>query len=117
MHTKKMLSILTAIGISFVLSIVTFAQEPTPTPGPKTPGIRKRQNNQQRRIGQGVRSGELTAGETVRLEKTQKEIQQDKKAAKSDGVVTAGERKEIHKEQNRASRQIYRAKHNNRDRN
>ncbi|HZS07085.1 MAG TPA: hypothetical protein VFD58_19770 [Blastocatellia bacterium] len=111
---KKLFSILIAIGISFSLTAITFAQDSTP--GTKTPGIRHRQKHQQRRIGQGVRSGELKAGETIKLEKEQKEIQQDKKEAKSDGTVTAGERKAILKEQNQASRHIYRAKHNNRNR-
>ena len=113
---KKMYSIILAISISFVFAVVGLAQEGS-GPGKKTPGIRHRQKNQQKRIGQGVRSGELTANETIRLEKEQKEIQQDKKEAKSDGVVTRDERKEIHQDQNKASRHIYRAKHNRRDRN
>jgi hypothetical protein len=111
---KKLFSILIAIGISFSLTAVTFAQDSTA--GTKTPGIRHRQKNQQRRVGQGVRSGELKAGETIRLEKEQREIQQDKKEAKADGTVTAQERKEIRHDQNQASRHIYRAKHNNRSR-
>jgi hypothetical protein len=50
------------------------------------------------------------------LEKEQKEIQQDKIAARADGTVTGAERKEIQKDQNKASRHVYRAKHNNRNR-
>ncbi|HWQ34349.1 MAG TPA: hypothetical protein VNQ79_15990 [Blastocatellia bacterium] len=109
---KKLFSTIIVAGIAFALTAPAFAQ----TAGTKTPGIRHRQRNQQHRIRQGVRSGELTAGETRRLEKEQKDIQQDKKAAKSDGTVTAQERREIHQEQNQASRHIYRAKHNRRDR-
>ena len=59
----------------------------------------------------------MTTGETIKLEKEQREIQQEKKEAKSDGVVTREERNDIHQDQNRASRHIYRAKHNRRDRN
>jgi len=110
---KKMFSILTALSISILLTAATFAQETT---GAKTPGVRKRQVNQQRRIGQGVRSGELKKGEVKKLEHEQREINQEKKEAKADGTVTAEERKDIHKEQNQASRHIYRAKHNRRDR-
>ena len=111
---KKIFSILTAASITFGLTLLTFAQ--TPAPGTKTPGITERQQQQQRRIRRGVRSGELTRKETRRLEKGQKEIQQDKKEAKADGTVTAQERQEIHKDQNQASRKIYRAKHNRRTR-
>ena len=109
---KKIFAILSVISLSLMLSAVSFGQEP----GTKTPGVRKRQRNQQVRIRQGVRSGELTKGETRRLEHEQKEINQEKKEARADGTVTAEERKDIHKEQNQASRHIYRAKHNRRDR-
>lgn len=72
---------------------------------------------QRHRIHQGVKSGELTKAETKNLIGDQKEIHQDVKLAKSDGKITAGERKIIMKEQNQESREIYRKKHNNRDRN
>ncbi len=115
---KKLISLLNAAVVSLGLMVSALAQTPapTPTPGTKTPGIKKRQIGQQQRIAQGVRSGELTRKEIIKLEKEQKEIQQDKKEAKADGTVTKEERKAIHKEQNQASRHIYRAKHNKRDR-
>lgn len=76
-----------------------------------TPRVRKRQVNQQERIGQGTRSGELTRPETRRLEARETKIQHDKREAKSDGVVTKNERKHLRHEQNRTSRAIYRQKH------
>lgn len=79
-----------------------------------TPRVTKRQLKQQARIEQGVRSGELTAGETKRLELQQAKIQADKRKAKADGVVTPAERARLAREQNRASRRIYRLKHNDR---
>jgi uncharacterized protein (UPF0335 family) len=102
-------------GLTFVASAQT-APTPTPTPGKHTPVATKRQQSQQRRIGRGVASGELKAGEVRRLEQEQKEIQQDKQEAKADGTVTGEERKEIQKEQNKASRHVYRAKHNSKPR-
>ena len=113
---KKTFTILTTLGILFGLTITALADRPKPLKN-KVPVARKRQHEQQQRVGQGVRSGELTAGETVRLEKNQREINQDIRAAKSDGVVTGAERKDIHQDQNQANRHIYRAKHNRRDRN
>ena len=78
----------------------------------KTPTIDKREHRQQVRIHEGVKSGELTPGETRRLEAQQGKINVDEAKAKSDGVVTARERAKLMKEQNRASRNIYRKKHN-----
>lgn len=90
----------------------TLAQE-QPKPA-KTPHVTKRQVQQQARIHQGVKSGELTKGETLRLEKEQAKIQADKKEAKSDGQITPQERRHIKKEQNKASRHIKRLKNNER---
>ena len=113
---KKTFTILTTLGILFGLTITALANHPRPLKN-KVPVARKRQHEQQQRIGQGVRSGELTARETIKLEKDQREINHDIREAKSDGVVTGAERKDIHQDQNQASRHIYRAKHNRRDRN
>ena len=80
-----------------------------------TPRVTKRQLKQQARIEQGVKSGELTPGETKRLELQQAKIQADKKNAKADGVVTPAERAKLAREQNRANRKIYRLKHNEKE--
>lgn len=78
--------------------------------------ISQKSQNERSRIAQGVKSGELTRSETKNLVNDQKEIRQDIKTAKSDGVVTKGERKDIRQDQRQASRKIYRKKHNCRDR-
>ena len=108
---KKTSSILIAVVISLLAGLSAMAQT---TPGIHTPHINKQQHEQQKRIRQGVRSGELTRGETRRLEKDEREIRQEERAAKADGTVTAEERREINKDLNKTNRQIYRAKHNNR---
>jgi predicted transglutaminase-like cysteine proteinase len=76
--------------------------------------VDQRRDNQQARIAQGVKSGQLTAGETVKLEKQQqhinRQVAKDRKA--NGGTLTASEKKQINREQNRASRNIYRKKHN-----
>jgi hypothetical protein len=76
-----------------------------------------RQKRQHQRIKQGVRSGELTRAEAVNLRNGQKEIREDKREARADGVVTPAEKKEIRQDQRQESRKIFRKKHNNRDRN
>jgi hypothetical protein len=76
--------------------------------------VGQRRENQQDRIAQGIKSGQLTAGETARLEKQQqginKQVASDRKA--NGGTLNAGQKKQINKEQNQASRNIYRKKHN-----
>jgi hypothetical protein len=81
---------------------------------PNTPRVDRREAQQQTRIDQGVRSGELTSKETTRLNAQQARINANEAAAKSDGKVTRAERRSLAKQQNHASRKIYRAKHNQR---
>lgn len=76
-----------------------------------------RQVRQHKRIKQGVQSGELTRAEAVNLRNGQKEIREEKREARADGVVTAEEKKEIRQDQRQESRKIFRKKHNRRDRN
>ena len=76
-----------------------------------TPRVTKRQANQQERIANGVKSGELTPRETQRLERQEGKVAADKAKAKSDGVVTTKERAKLNREQNRVSRHIYHQKH------
>ena len=84
--------------------------------GIRSPGVNKRQVNQSKRIRQGVRSGELTRHETVRLRQQQNRIKRQERRFKADGTFTKRERAKIHKRQNRASKNIYRKKHNARTR-
>lgn len=76
--------------------------------------VGQRRENQQDRIAQGVKSGQLTAGETAKLENQQKGINQQVAADRSasGGKLTAGEKKQVNHEQNQASRNIYNKKHN-----
>lgn len=76
-----------------------------------TPRVTKRQVQQQARIKDGVKSGELTRREARKLERQQAKIAVDKAKAKSDGVVTPAERRKLTREQNRASKRIYHEKH------
>lgn len=76
-----------------------------------TPGIDKREANQERRIQQGVKSGELNEREAARLERGEKRIERMEERAKADGKVTPQERKRLHRAENVESRRIYREKH------
>jgi hypothetical protein len=80
--------------------------------------IGQRRENQQDRIAQGVKSGQLTAGETARLENREqginREVSADKQA--NGGKLTGADKKAINQSQNKVSRNIYRDKHNGRTR-
>lgn len=78
--------------------------------------VGKRAENQQDRIAQGVKSGQLTAGETAHLEGKEAAINHEVAAdrAANGGKLTAQEKKQVNRQQNRVSRQIYRDKHNGR---
>lgn len=85
--------------------------------GQQTPGVDAREQRQKARVRQGVRSGELTRREADRLRAEEAKIKADEAAAKSDGKVTARERRKLQREENRASRHIYRQKHDAQKRN
>ncbi len=86
------------------------AQEQS-APGTNSPGINKREHVQKNRIKQGVHSGELTKGETKELVTEQRDIRQLERDYKSDGSLTADERKDLHQQLNQASKEIYEEKH------
>lgn len=106
MKTFNFVTVLAATLLSASIAVPAFAQSTA------TPNVSKRQLQQQKRIADGVRSGELTAKESAHLEAREAKIQADKQAAKADGVVTAGERAKLQAEENRASKKIYQKKHN-----
>jgi hypothetical protein len=79
-------------------------------------GINRREYQEQRRINQGIRSGELTRREAGRLEAGMAKIKTDERFARMDGTVTPRERARLDRELNRESRGIYRQKHDGQDR-
>ncbi|HLK53681.1 MAG TPA: hypothetical protein VKU42_09500, partial [Candidatus Angelobacter sp.] len=76
--------------------------------------VNARDREQQQRIGQGIKSGSLTAGEAANLEnkeaKLNKEEHNDRAA--NGGKLTAAEKNKINHQQNKVSKQIYKDKHN-----
>lgn len=84
--------------------------------GTRGPGVSARQQNQRARIQQGVRSGELTRRETRHVAEDQRDIRQLERGYKSDGKLTGAERHDLQHEQNQASRDIYKQKHDSQDR-
>jgi hypothetical protein len=84
---------------------------------PATPAMSKvnaREANQQERIGNGVKSGQLTPGETRNLENKEahinKEVRNDRQA--NGGKLTPAERQQVNHQQNNVSKDIHNDKHN-----
>ncbi|MDP1635309.1 MAG: hypothetical protein Q8L69_11595, partial [Gallionellaceae bacterium] len=106
---KRTSSLLVAVLAAFALPVLA---QTAPAKDPAaTPGVDKRQANQQQRIDQGVKSGELTGKEAARLEKGQERVQKMEDKAKADGKVTPKERERLQKAQTVESRKIANQKH------
>ena len=80
-------------------------------------GVNGRQYREQRRIREGIRSGELTRREAGRLEFEQARIRAYERYARRDGCISPRERARLDRGLDRASRDIYRQKHDGQDRN
>jgi len=116
MKTKKSLFLVVAAG-SLALAVAAHADENTSPvdPGhPRVTEVQKRQEKQQDRIANGVKSGALTPGEAARVERQQARIDKHKAAdmAAHGGHLTKPEQRRLNRQENRASKHIYRAKHN-----
>ena len=76
--------------------------------------VGQRERNQQERIAQGVKSGQLTAGETAHIEGREAAINKEvhNERAANGGKLTQAERQQVNRQENRTSRAIYRKKHN-----
>jgi len=81
---------------------------------PEGMGVNARQVRQQNRIAGGVKSGQLTKGETAHIERNEAGIHREVHAdrAANGGKLTAQEHRQVEHQQNKESHQIYHDKHN-----
>lgn len=100
-------SLATIISASGVLGLASNASA-----GTYSPRVDRREANQQNRINNGISSGALTPKETYRLQRQQANINAQEARFKSDGNLSRRERRVLENRQDRASKAIYRAKHN-----
>lgn len=106
MFKLKTLAVAATLAVATVGAFAQAASSPA-----ATPRVDQRQANQEKRIDQGIASGELNKRETRRLEKEQNVINRAEDKAKADGTVTKVERRRLHKMQNHASKDIHHQKH------
>lgn len=101
-----------AAGMAFVPVSRISAQ--TSSNQPKEGSVNDRRQDQQQRIANGVQSGQMTAGETKRVESREANVNREIHAdrAANGGKLTAQERQRVNRQQNNISHSIYRDKHN-----
>jgi hypothetical protein len=75
---------------------------------PRVNEVNNREENQQQRIGNGVKNGTLTSKQTANLENRETSVQNREKAdmAKNNGHLTKAEQRGINRQQNRISKSI-----------
>ena len=80
---------------------------------PRVNEVNKREQNQQDRIANGVKNGTMMPGQAAHVEKQEQHIENQEKAdmAAHNGHLTKREQKQLNKEQNHTSKEIYKDKH------
>jgi len=117
----KSLLVLAASGLMFV-GAAAAQQDNTSGAGagkvdpghPRVNQVNRREQNQQNRIGNGVKTGQLTPGETRRLERGEQRLQNNEKKdmAKDNGHLTKKDQHQLNRQANHMSKRIYKDKHN-----
>jgi hypothetical protein len=125
MKSSKYFSLITSAIAAAALSVAGFAQTSTPTTTTTTPtattttpvkkpaGVDKRHSYQQKRIGEGLENGSLTAGEAKQIENKETKINKEeaKMRKADDGKLTAADKAKLEKQENTVSKDIYAQKH------
>ncbi len=100
------------VAALFAAPALTIAQ--TQAPAMQKPALAQRQFNQQHRIANGFRKGQLNFHQRARLERQHRSIHRQMHAMRirHNGRLTPRDRRILNHRMNVASRRIYRAKHN-----
>lgn len=100
--------------VAAAASVDSFRANPHNAVAAARPTVNTREANQEQRIANGMRSGQMTSGEAARANQRQasidRQVHNDRMA--NGGTLTPQERQQVNREQNAASRQIYRENHN-----
>jgi len=80
--------------------------------GALTAQVKKREVRQRNRVNQGVKSGELTKEETLKIEAAEAKLHKEIKEDRRDGPgLTPKERAKINRKQNKLSKRIAKQNH------
>jgi len=80
---------------------------------PRVNQVNGRETNQQNRIANGVKNGQLTPGQTANLERGEQRLQNNEKKdmAADNGHLTKQDQRQLNHEANHMSKKIYKDKH------
>ncbi len=100
--------------VSAAASVGAFHDHPNNPMLAARANVNQRETNQDQRIANGLRDGQMTSGEAARAERTQSnidsQVHNDRMA--NGGTLTNQERQQVNREQAAASHQVYRDNHN-----
>jgi hypothetical protein len=101
-------------GVPAAASVAAFHDHPNNPAAAARPTVNQREANQQQRIANGVRSGQMTSGEAARADQRQANIdsQVHNERTADGGRLNQQQRQQVNREQNHASKQINRENHN-----
>jgi hypothetical protein len=80
---------------------------------PRVNQVNQREQNQQKRIANGIKNDKLTPGQAAHLEKGEQRLQNNEKKdmAKDNGHLTKQDQRQLNHEANNMSKRIYKDKH------
>lgn len=106
-------TLLTTLAVSFIVSGAMAQTTPPATPDLT---VNQRLENQKDRIQAGNKDDQLTKAEATKLRADDAAIRAQERVYRQahDGKLTKGEKRQLNRELNRSSRQIFRARHNDR---
>jgi len=119
---NKLSSSLLILAVAGLMSTASAAAQSNTSgagPGVVDPGhprvneVNQREQNQQNRIGNGLKNGTLNAQQASNLEKREASVEnrEKKDMAEHNGHLTKAEQRGINRQQNRISKSIYKDKH------
>jgi hypothetical protein len=122
---SKITQLLAVLAVGGLMFVGSAAAQQTNTSGagpgvddpnhPRVNQVNQREQNQQDRIANGMKDGQLTPGQAANLEKGQQRLENNEKKdmAADNGHLTKQDQKQLNKEANRQSQKIYKDKHSN----
>jgi hypothetical protein len=123
--SNKIVQSLFILAVGGLISVGSAAAQNSNTsgagPGQVDPGhprvnqVNSRETRQQDRIANGVKNGQLTPGQTARLEHGEQRLQNNEKKdmAKDNGHLTKQDQRQLNREANHMSKRIAADKHSN----
>jgi hypothetical protein len=109
MKNRFMTVLMTGLVAGSMLSSSVLAQDAPVAGHPRVNEIDQRLENQQKRIDNGVKDGQLTAGQVAHDENRDAKVSQElsKDEAKHGGHITKAEQKKMNRQLNKNSKKIH----------